>query len=149
MTDQFQLHDLKPDPGSRRSRKRVGRGPGGKGHKTAGRGTKGLKARNTLRPGFEGGQTPMSMRIPKLKGFRNPNKVTFAIINLSTLNQFPAGTVIEPDELRKRGLVKHHGPVKVLGMGDIDRALTIKADAFSESARTKIESAGGTAEVIT
>ena len=148
MTDRLQLHDLKPDPGSRRARRRYGRGPGGKGNKTAGRGTKGLKARNTLRPGFEGGQTPMSMRIPKLKGFRNPNKVPFAIINLSTLNQFAAGSVVEPDELRKRGLVKHRGPVKVLGMGEIDRALTVKADAFSESAKDKIEAAGGSVEVI-
>ena len=147
MSEQFQLHDLKPDPGARRARKRVGRGPGGKGHKTAGRGTKGLKARNKLRPGFEGGQTPMSMRIPKLKGFRNPNKVTFAIVNLETLNQFPAGSVIEPEELRKRGLVKHHGPVKVLGMGEVDRALTVKADAISESARQKIEAAGGSVEI--
>ncbi|CAN5831654.1 MAG: 50S ribosomal protein L15 [Actinobacteria bacterium] len=147
MSDQLQLHDLKPDPGSRRSRRRYGRGPGGKGNKTAGRGTKGLKARNTLRPGFEGGQTPMSMRIPKLKGFRNPNKVTYAIINLTSLNQFAPGTVVEPDELRKRGLVKHHGPVKVLGMGEIDRALTVRADAFSESARQKIEAAGGSVEV--
>ncbi len=148
MTDRLQLHDLKPDPGSRRARRRYGRGPGGKGNKTAGRGTKGLKARNTLRPGFEGGQTPMSMRIPKLKGFRNPNKVPFAIINLSTLNQFAAGSVVEPEELRKRGLVKHRGPVKVLGMGEIDRALTVKADAFSESAKEKIEAAGGSVEVI-
>ena len=148
MTDRLQLHDLKPDPGSRRARRRYGRGPGGKGNKTAGRGTKGLKARNTLRPGFEGGQTPMSMRIPKLKGFRNPNKVPFAIINLSTLNQFAAGSVVEPEELRKRGLVKHRGPVKVLGMGEIDRALNVKADAFSESAKQKIEAAGGSVEVI-
>jgi large subunit ribosomal protein L15 len=148
MSDQFQLHDLKPDPGSRRARRRYGRGPGGKGNKTAGRGTKGLKARNTLRPGFEGGQTPMSMRIPKLKGFRNPNKVAYAILNLPTLNQFAAGSVVDPDELRKRGLVKHEGPVKVLGMGEIDRAMTVKADAFSESARRKIEAAGGTAEVL-
>lgn len=148
MTDRLQLHDLKPDPGSRRARRRYGRGPGGKGNKTAGRGTKGLKARNTLRPGFEGGQTPMSMRIPKLKGFRNPNKVLFAIINLSTLNQFAAGSVVEPEELRKRGLVKHRGPVKVLGMGEIDRALTVKADAFSESAKEKIEAAGGSVEVL-
>lgn len=147
MSEQFQLHDLKSDSGSRRARKRVGRGPGGKGHKTAGRGTKGLKARSKLRPGFEGGQTPMSMRIPKLKGFRNPNKVTFAIVNLTTLNQFPAGSVIEPADLRKRGLVKHNGPVKVLAMGDLDRALTVKADAVSASAREKIEAAGGTVEL--
>lgn len=147
MSEQVQLHDLKPDPGSRRSRKRVGRGPAGKGHKTAGRGTKGLKARSKLRPGFEGGQTPISMRIPKLKGFRNPNKVTYAIVNLTTLNQFPAGAIIEPDELRKRGLVKHNGPVKVLAMGELDRALTVKADAVSQNARQKIEAAGGTVEV--
>lgn len=148
MSEQFQLHDLSPAPGSRKSRKRVGRGTGGKGHKTAGRGTKGLKARNTLRPGFEGGQTPMSMRIPKLKGFRNPNKDPFAVINLTTLNRFPAGSVITPDELRQKGLVKHHGRVKVLAQGEIDRALTIKADAFSEAAKAKIEAAGGSVEVL-
>jgi large subunit ribosomal protein L15 len=148
MSEQFQLHDLSPAPGSRKSRKRVGRGTGGKGHKTAGRGTKGLKARNTLRPGFEGGQTPMSMRIPKLKGFRNPNKDPYAVINLTTLNRFPAGSVITPDELRQKGLVKHHGRVKVLAQGEIDRALTIKADAFSEAAKAKIEAAGGSVEVL-
>ncbi|MGH8927034.1 MAG: 50S ribosomal protein L15 [Acidimicrobiia bacterium] len=142
------LHDLKPASGSKKKATRVGRGPGGKGGKTAGRGTKGLKARNTLRPGFEGGQTPMSMRIPKLKGFRNPTKENFAIINLEALSKFGAGTVVTPDELRRRGLVKHHGRVKVLAQGEIDRALTVQAHAFSQAARAKIEAAGGICEEI-
>jgi large subunit ribosomal protein L15 len=148
VSDQLHLHDLKPAPGSKRKARRLGRGPGGKGGKTAGRGTKGLKARNTLRPGFEGGQTPMSMRIPKLKGFRNPNKESFAIVNVVTLAKFPKGAVVTPDELRKRGLIKHQGRVKVLAEGDLDRALTVQAHAFSEAAKTKIEAAGGKAEVI-
>jgi large subunit ribosomal protein L15 len=148
MSDHLQLHDLKPAPGSKKKAIRVGRGPGGKGGKTAGRGTKGLKARNTLRPGFEGGQTSLIMRIPKLKGFRNPNKETFAIINVESLNRFSAGAVVNPDELRKRGFVKHRGRVKVLAEGELDRALTVQAHAFSAAARTKIEAAGGTAEVI-
>lgn len=148
MSDHLQLHDLKPAPGSKKKRIRVGRGPGGRGGKTAGRGTKGLKARNTLRPGFEGGQTPLAMRIPKLKGFRNPNKESYAIINLTALSVFKAGATVTPDELRKRGLVKHHGRVKVLAEGDIDKALTVQANAFSDAARQKIEAAGGTAETI-
>jgi large subunit ribosomal protein L15 len=90
----------------------------------------------------------MSMRIPKLKGFRNPNKEPFAVINLATLNRYPAGSVVTPDDLRQKGLVRHRGRVKVLGLGDIDRALTVKADAFSEAAKTKIEAAGGTVEVL-
>jgi large subunit ribosomal protein L15 len=148
MSDHLQLHDLKPAPGSKKKAIRVGRGPGGKGGKTAGRGTKGLKARNTLRPGFEGGQTSLIMRIPKLKGFRNPNKETFAIINVESLNRFSAGAVVNPDELRKRGFIKHRGRVKVLAEGELDRALTVHAHAFSAAARQKIESAGGTCEVI-
>jgi large subunit ribosomal protein L15 len=148
MSDHLQLHDLKPAPGSKKKAIRVGRGPGGKGGKTAGRGTKGLKARNTLRPGFEGGQTSLIMRIPKLKGFRNPNKETFAIINVESLNRFSAGAVVNPDELRKRGFVKHRGRVKVLAEGELDRALTVQAHAFSATAKTKIEAAGGTCEVI-
>ena len=148
MSDHLQLHDLKPAPGSKKKAIRVGRGPGGKGGKTAGRGTKGLKARNTLRPGFEGGQTSLIMRIPKLKGFRNPNKETFAIINVESLNRFSAGAVVNPDELRKRGFVKHRGRVKVLAEGELDRALTVQAHAFSAAAKTKIEAAGGTCEVI-
>ena len=148
MSDHFQLHDLKPAPGSKKKAIRVGRGPGGKGGKTAGRGTKGLKARNTLRPGFEGGQTSLIMRIPKLKGFRNPNKETFAIINVESLNRFSAGAVVNPDELRKRGLVKHRGRVKVLAEGEVDRALTVHAHAFSAAAKAKIEAAGGTCETV-
>jgi large subunit ribosomal protein L15 len=148
MSDHLQLHDLKPAPGSKKKAIRVGRGPGGKGGKTAGRGTKGLKARNTLRPGFEGGQTSLIMRIPKLKGFRNPNKENFAIINVESLNRFSAGAVVNPDELRKRGFIKHRGRVKVLAEGELDRALTVQAHAFSAAARSKIEAAGGTAEVI-
>ncbi len=148
MSDHLQLHDLKPAPGSKKKAIRVGRGPGGKGGKTAGRGTKGLKARNTLRPGFEGGQTSLVMRIPKLKGFRNPNKENFAIINVESLNRFSAGAVVNPDELRKRGLIKHRGRVKVLAEGEVDRALTVHAHAFSAAARTKIESAGGTCEIV-
>lgn len=148
MTDHLQLHDLKPAPGSKKKAIRVGRGPGGKGGKTAGRGTKGLKARNTLRPGFEGGQTSLIMRIPKLKGFRNPNKETFAIINVESLNRFSAGAVVSPDELRKRGFIKHRGRVKVLAEGELDRALTVHAHAFSAAAKVKIEAAGGTVEVI-
>jgi large subunit ribosomal protein L15 len=148
MSDHLQLHDLKPAPGSKKKAIRVGRGPGGKGGKTAGRGTKGLKARNTLRPGFEGGQTSLIMRIPKLKGFRNPNKEAFAIINVESLNRFSAGAVVNPDELRKRGFIKHRGRVKVLAEGELDRALTVQAHAFSAAAKAKIEAAGGTCEVI-
>lgn len=148
MSERLQLHDLKPAPGSKKKAIRVGRGPGGKGSKTAGRGTKGLKARNTLRPGFEGGQTPMSMRIPKLKGFTNPNKEPFAIINLAALEGFKAGSAVTPDELRKRGLVKHEGRVKVLAEGDVGKALKVQAHAVSAAARAKIEAAGGTVEII-
>ena len=146
--EQLQLHHLAPAPGSKKKKTRVGRGESGKRGKTAGRGTKGLKARNTLRPGFEGGQTPLSMRIPKLGGFKNPNKEYFAIVNLATLNQFDKGTEVTPDVLRTRGLIRHRGRVKVLAEGDIDRALTVKAHAFSAKAKEKIEAAGGQADLI-
>ena len=146
--EQLKLHHLRPAPGSKKSKIRVGRGEGGKRGKTAGRGTKGLKARSRLRPGFEGGQTPRSMRLPKLPGFKNPNKEYFAIVNLETLNQFDAGTEVTPELLRERGLIRHRGRVKVLAEGDIDRALTVKAHAFSAKAKEKIEAAGGTAELI-
>jgi large subunit ribosomal protein L15 len=146
--EQLKLHHLQPAPGSKKDRIRVGRGEGGRRGKTAGRGTKGLKARNTLRPGFEGGQTPLSMRIPKLPGFNNPNKEEFAIVNLAALQGFEAGAEVTPEELRNRGLIRHRGRVKVLAQGDLDKALTVKAHAFSAAARTKIESAGGTVEVL-
>lgn len=146
--EQLKLHHLQPPPGSKKSKIRVGRGEAGRRGKTAGRGTKGLKARNSLRPGFEGGQTPLSMRIPKLPGFKNPNKEYFAIVNLVTLNEFEAGTEVTPELLRHNGLIRHRGRVKVLAEGDIDRALTVKAHAFSAKAREKIEAAGGTVEEI-
>lgn len=146
--EQLKLHHLAPAPGSKKKKTRVGRGEGGRRGKTAGRGTKGLKARNSLRPGFEGGQTPLAMRLPKLPGFKNPNKEYFAIVNVGTLNEFDAGSEITPDSLRSQGLIRHRGRLKVLAEGEIDRALTVKAHAFSGSAREKIEAAGGTAELI-
>jgi len=151
MTDekrQLKLHDLKPAPGSKKQKIRVGRGEGGRRGKTAGRGTKGLKARNTLRPGFEGGQTALAMRLPKLPGFKNPNKEEFAIVNLAALDTFDAGSEVNPEELRNRGLIRHKGRVKVLAQGDLSKGLTVKAHAFSAAAKTKIEAAGGTAEII-
>jgi len=146
--EKLKLHHLRPAPGSKKSKIRVGRGESGKRGKTAGRGTKGLKARGKLRPGFEGGQTPLSMRLPKLPGFKNPNKEYFAIVNLETLNQFDAGTEVTPELLRERGLIRHRGRVKVLAEGEVDRALTVKAHAFSAKAKEKIEAAGGTVELI-
>jgi len=146
--DQLKLHHLQPAPGSKKEKIRVGRGEGGRRGKTAGRGTKGLKARNTLRPGFEGGQTPLSMRIPKLPGFTNPNKEEFAIVNLAALEVFEKGAEVTPEELRNHGLIRHRGRVKVLAQGELDKALTVKAHAFSAAAKAKIEKAGGTAEVI-
>ena len=151
MTDkkeQLKLHHLSPAPGSKKRKIRVGRGEGGRRGKTAGRGTKGLKARNSLRPGFEGGQTPLAMRLPKLKGFKNPNKEEFAIVNLASLEDFGAGAEVTPESLRDRGLIRHKGRVKVLAEGDLDRALTVKAHSFSASAKEKIEKAGGTVEII-
>lgn len=146
--EQLKLHNLAPAPGSKKKKIRVGRGEGGRRGKTAGRGTKGLKARSKLRPGFEGGQTPLAMRLPKLKGFTNPNKEHFAIVNLSSFEGFDAGSEVSPDSLRERGLIRHRGRVKVLAEGDLDKALNVKAHAFSKAAKEKIESAGGSIEVI-
>jgi len=146
--EQLKLHNLAPARGSKKKKIRVGRGEGGRRGKTAGRGTKGLKARSKLRPGFEGGQTPLAMRLPKLKGFTNPNKEYFAIVNLSSFEGFDAGSEVTPDSLRERGLIRHRGRVKVLAEGDLDRALTVKAHAFSKTAQEKIEAAGGSIEVI-
>ena len=144
----MKLHHLRPAEGSKKRKIRVGRGESGRRGKTAGRGTKGLKARSKVRRGFEGGQMPLQRRMPKLRGFRNPNRVEYAVVNVERLNDFDAGTTVTADDLRVRGLVKHRGKVKVLGEGDIDRALTIKAHAFSLGAVEKIKAAGGSVEVI-
>jgi large subunit ribosomal protein L15 len=143
----MKVHDLKPAPGSTRERRRVGRGIGGKGGKTAGRGTKGQGARGSVKPGFEGGQMPLSRRVPKLKGFRNPFRVEYAVVNLDTLQEFD-GDVVSPDTLRGKGLVHKHGLVKVLGRGELTRALRVSAHGFSKSAEEAITAAGGTVEVL-
>ena len=145
---QLKLHHLAPAPGSKKKKIRVGRGEGGRRGKTAGRGTKGLKARSKLRPGFEGGQTPLAMRLPKLKGFTNPNKEKFAIVNLASFEDFEAGSDVTPETLRERGLIRHRGRVKVLAEGELDKALNVKAHGFSSSAKDKIEKAGGSVEII-
>lgn len=145
----MKLHHLKPAEGSKSRKIRVGRGEGGRRGKTAGRGTKGQKARSKVRPGFEGGQTPLQRRIPKLKGFKNRNKEYFALINVGKLaDNFGAGDSVDPAALRGKGLVKKRGRVKVLGEGDIGVALTVSAHAFSLGAVEKIKAAGGTVEVI-
>jgi large subunit ribosomal protein L15 len=144
----MKLHDLKPDPGSKRPRRRVGRGIGGKGGKTAGRGSKGQGARNTVSPRFEGGQTPLHRRTPKSKGFTNPFRVEYHVVNLDTLETFEAGAEVSPDSLRAQGLVAKRGLVKVLGRGDLTKALTVRAHGFSEAAVRAIEAAGGSTHVI-
>ena len=143
----MKVHELAPAPGSTRARRRVGRGIAGKGGKTAGRGTKGQGARNNIKPGFEGGQLPLTQRIPKLKGFKNPFRVEYNVINLDTLQEFDGDTV-SPETLRAVGLVHKHGLVKVLGRGELSRKLTVSAHAFSKSAVSAIEAAGGTTTVL-
>lgn len=144
----MQLHHLRPAKGSKKRKIRVGRGEAGRRGKTAGRGTKGLKARSKVRQGFEGGQTPLQRRIPKLKGFRNPNRVEYTVVNVERLSKFTDGTTVTPGDLRDAGLVKQRGRVKVLGQGDLDVALTVKAHAFSGGAVDKITAAGGSIELI-
>jgi large subunit ribosomal protein L15 len=141
------VHDLKPAPGSTRDRKRVGRGIAGKGGKTAGRGTKGQGARSNIKPGFEGGQLPLMQRIPKLKGFKNPFRVEYVVVNLDTLEAFE-GDEVTPETLRAKGLVHKHGLVKVLGRGELTRKVRVRAHAFSKTAEQAITAAGGTVEVI-
>ena len=143
----MKVHDLQPAPGAKTPRRRVGRGTAGKGGKTAGRGTKGLKARNTVPPGFEGGQLPLTQRIPKLKGFKNPFRVSYVVVNLDTLEGFE-GDVVSPDTLRTAGLVHKHGLVKVLGQGTISRPVKVSAHAFSKAAEAAITAAGGSVERV-
>jgi large subunit ribosomal protein L15 len=144
----MKIHDLKPAAGSRQARRRVGRGIGGKGGKTAGRGSKGQNARGTVPVGFEGGQTPLHRRTPKLKGFKNPFRVEYHVVNLTTLARFDAGSEVTPQTLREHGLVAKRGLVKVLARGELDRALTVRAHGFSQAAIRAIEAAGGTTEVL-
>jgi large subunit ribosomal protein L15 len=141
------VHDLKPAPGAHRDRKRVGRGTGGKGGKTAGRGTKGQGARDTVRPGFEGGQMPLARRIPKLKGFKNPFRVEYQAINLDTLEAAQLDEV-SPEVLHAHGLAHKGALVKVLGRGELTRAVRVRAHAFSKSAVRAIEGAGGSVETL-
>jgi len=147
----MKLHELKPPPGSHHPRKRVGRGPGSGHGKTATRGQKGQKARTSVNmpKTFEGGQTRLTMRTPKLRGFHNRWKKRFAVLNLTRLNRFEDGAEIQPESLLEAGLVKDVGAgIKVLGTGDLRRKLVIHAHQFSAEARRKIEAAGGTAAVI-
>jgi len=142
----IKVHHLRPAPGAKTAKTRVGRGEGSKG-KTAGRGTKGSKARKNISPAFEGGQMPIHMRLPKLKGFRNRNKVVFQVVNLDRLAElFPQGGQVGPAELVDTGTVRKNQPVKVLGTGELNGiALQISAHAFSASAKEKIAAAGGIA----
>jgi large subunit ribosomal protein L15 len=141
----LKLHHLRPAPGARTAKTRVGRGEGSKG-KTAGRGTKGSKARYQVPVGFEGGQMPIHMRLPKLKGFKNPFKVDFQVVNLDRIGSlFPEGGDVTVADLVARGAVRKGQPVKVLGQGELSVAVQVTADKFSDSAKEKIAAAGGTA----
>ncbi len=143
----MKIHDLKPAEGSRTRRKRKGRGIGGKGGKTAGRGTKGQAARGTIRVGFEGGQLPLQQRMPKLRGFNNPFRVDYQAINLDTITESGL-TEITPELLLEKGLVGKGALVKILGRGELNGAVTVKAHAFSKSAEAAITAAGGTVEKL-
>ena len=145
----LKVHHLRPAPGAKTAKTRVGRGEGSKG-KTAGRGTKGSKARKQISAAFEGGQMPIHMRLPKLKGFRNRFKVTYQVVNLERLAElFPQGGTIGPDELVEAGAVRKNQPVKVLGTGELGGVrLQVSAQAFSASAKEKIAAAGGSTTEI-
>nr|WP_179430063.1 50S ribosomal protein L15 [Spelaeicoccus albus] len=140
----MKVHHLRPAPGSKTAKTRVGRGEASKG-KTAGRGTKGTHARYQVPHGFEGGQTPLHMRLPKLRGFKNPSKVTFQVVNLDKLSAlYPDGGSVSIDDLVAKGAVRPNQPVKVLGTGEVSVKLEVSANAFSGKAVEKIEGAGGT-----
>jgi large subunit ribosomal protein L15 len=141
------VHDLSPAPGSTKNPKRVGRGIGGKGGKTAGRGTKGQYARNTVARGFEGGQMPLKQRVPKLKGFTNPFRVEYAAVNLDTLGELGEDRV-DPEVLVAHGIVRSGAFVKVLARGEINAKLDVHAHAVSKAAEAAITAAGGTVTLI-
>ena len=143
----MKIHDLQPAPGSKKRAKRVARGIGGRGGKTAGRGMKGQRARNTVRVGFEGGQMPLHQRIPKLKGFKNPFRVEYQAVNLDAIEASGLDE-ISPETLHAHGLVGKKSLVKVLGRGEVTRAVTVRAHAFSASAEAAITVAGGSVEKL-
>ena len=139
----LKVHHLRPAPGAKKAKTRVGRGEGSKG-KTAGRGTKGTKARYQVPETFEGGQMPLHMRLPKLRGFKNPFRVEYQVVNLDRLAAlFPDGGAVGVDDLVAKGAVRKDQPVKVLGTGEVSVALQVTAHAFSASAKSKIDAAGG------
>jgi large subunit ribosomal protein L15 len=139
----LKVHHLRPAPGAKTAKTRVGRGEGSKGT-TAGRGTKGTKARYQVPDRFEGGQMPLHMRLPKLRGFTNPNRVEFQVVNLAKLSAlYPEGGTVTVDDLVAKGAVRKNSPVKILGNGDIEVAVQVTAHAFSATAKEKIAAAGG------
>jgi large subunit ribosomal protein L15 len=141
----LKLHHLRPAPGAKTAKTRVGRGEGGSRGKTAGRGTKGTKARSQVPARLEGGQMPLHMRLPKLKGFQNPFRVEFQVVNLDKLSElYPEGGEVTPEDLVAKGAVRPKAPVKILGGGEISVAVQVSAHAFSASAKDKIAAAGGT-----
>src|SRR5213080_1255855 len=141
----LKVHHLRPAPGSHKPKTRVGRGEGSKG-KTAGRGTKGTKARYQVPEAFEGGQMPFHMRVPKLKGFKNPFRTEYQVVNLDKLSAlFPDGGEVDPDVLAAKGAVRRNQLVKILGTGEVSTALQVRAHAFSGTAAEKITAAGGSA----
>ncbi|MET3945063.1 large subunit ribosomal protein L15 [Corynebacterium mucifaciens] len=148
MADIIKLHDLRPAEGANKAKTRVGRGEASKG-KTAGRGTKGTKARKQVSAAFEGGQMPLHMRLPKLKGFKNPNRVEYQVVNLADLAEaFPQGGDIAVADIVAKGLVRPKQPVKVLAEGDVTVALNVTANKFSKSAEEKLNAAGGSATTV-
>ena len=147
MADAIKIHDLRPAPGAHKAKTRVGRGEGSKG-KTAGRGTKGTKARYQVRAGFEGGQLPLHMRLPKLRGFKNPFRTEYQVVNLDRIQElFPSGGDVTVVELVAKGAVRKNQPVKVLGNGEITVKVNVTVDKASASAIEKIKAAGGSVTV--
>ncbi|NDB07878.1 MAG: 50S ribosomal protein L15 [Actinobacteria bacterium] len=144
----LKVHHLRPAPGAKKAKTRKGRGEASKG-KTAGRGGKGTHARNTVRAGFEGGQMPLVMRLPKLRGFKNPERVEFQAVNVATINAlFPQGGSVSIDDMVKAGAARRGHLIKVLGNGDISVKVSVEAHAFSKSAEEKIAAAGGSTKTV-
>jgi large subunit ribosomal protein L15 len=146
----MRVHDLSPAPGATKQRKRVGRGIGGKGGKTAGRGTKGQRARNTLGRGFEGGQMPLKQRVPKLKGFNNPFRVEYKAVNLDTVGELAgaAGGTVDPQVLVEHGVARKTDYIKILARGELTTRVDVHAHAVSKAAEAAITAAGGTVTIV-